>query len=69
MNYFVQSIGGNDMAKIYTCYSPNLMKFLTKQCNIEYELVALNPTNHKKFWAFIRTKELNIALDKWSQNV
>lgn len=56
------------MSILYTCYSPALMKFLTIQKNIRYELVACNPNTMKKFWIFIRNEELNNALQQWSAN-
>ena len=55
------------MSKLYTCYSANLMKFLTEQKKIRYELVACNPNTMKTFWIFIRNEELNKALGEWSR--
>lgn len=54
------------MSLLYTCYSVPLMKFLTIECKIKYELVALNPNTNKKFWIFIRNEKLNNALNKWT---
>ena len=54
------------MSILYTCYSVPLMKFLTDQKGIRYELVACNPNTMKKFWIFIRDEKLNKALDEWS---
>ena len=54
------------MSILYTCYSVPLMKFLTEQKGIRYELVALNPNTMKKFWIFIRDKQLNNALNEWA---
>ena len=53
--------------KIYCCYSVPLMKFLTEQNNISYDVVGLNPNSHKTFWGFIKTKELNNALKRWKK--
>ena len=54
------------MSILYTCYSVPLMKFLTDQKGIRYELVACNQKKKKKFWIFIRDEKLNDALDEWS---
>lgn len=43
------------------------MKFLTIDKGIRYEIVALNPNNQKKFWAFIRDEKLNTALNEWGK--
>lgn len=56
------------MSILYTCYSVPLMKFLTIQKGIKYELVACNPNTMKKFWIFIRDEKLNKALNEWSVN-
>ena len=54
------------MSILYTCYSVPLMKFLTVNKRIRYELVACNPNTMKTFWIFIRDEKLNNALDEWS---
>ena len=54
------------MSILYTCYSVPLMKFLTIDKRIRYELVACNPNTMKKFWIFIRDEKLNDALNEWS---
>ena len=54
------------MSKLYTCYSVPLMKFLTQEKGIKYELVASNPNTMKKFWIFIRNQKLNNALKEWT---
>lgn len=53
--------------KIYCCYSVPLMKFLTTEMKIPYDIVGLNPNSHKTFWGFVKTKELEIALQRWSK--
>ena len=53
--------------RIYCCYSVPLMKFLTEQWHIKYDVVGLNPTTHKTFWGFIKTEELEKALKRWSE--
>lgn len=55
------------MSKVYICYSVPLMKFLTETKGIRYELVACNPNTMKKFWVFLRNKELHIALEEWKK--
>ena len=56
------------MSVLYTCYSPNQMKYLTTNKQIKYELVACNPNTMKKFWIFVRTEKLNEALNEWTTN-
>lgn len=53
--------------KIYCCYSVPLMKYLTKDCGIEYDVVGLNPNSLKTFWGFIKTEELEKALKRWKK--
>lgn len=55
------------MSSLYACYSVPLMKFLTEQKGIRYELVALNPNSNKKFWIFLRNDTLHNALDEWKR--
>lgn len=54
-------------SKIYCCYSVPLMKYLTEQVGIRYDVVGLSPNTHKTFWGFIKTKELDFALKRWSK--
>ena len=51
--------------ELYYCYSLPLRNYLRNN-GIEYKLCALNPNSLKRFWVYIKTKELNILLDKWS---
>lgn len=53
--------------KIYCCYSVPLMKYLTEQIGIQYDVVGLNPNTHKTFWGFVKTKELDNALKRWAK--
>lgn len=53
--------------KIYCCYSVPLMKYLTKDCGIEYDVVGLNPNSLKTFWGFIKTEDLEVALKRWKK--
>ena len=53
--------------KIYCCYSVPLMKYLTEGCGIEYDVVGLNPNSLKTFWGFIKTKNLEVALERWKK--
>lgn len=53
--------------KIYCCYSVPLMKYLTEQNKIQYDVVGLNPNTYKTFWGFIKTEELDDALKRWKK--
>ena len=55
------------MSRLYMCYSVPLMKFLTEQKGIRYELVALSTTTQNKFWIFLRCDELHNALTEWKK--
>lgn len=50
---------------IYCCYSLALRNFLTKY-GVHYEIVGLNPNTNQMFWAYLRTKKLNSALNLWT---
>ena len=52
--------------KIFCCYSLELRNYLLKK-SFKYEVVGLNPTSKKMFWGFVKNKQLNEALEKWSR--
>lgn len=51
--------------KLYCCYSLNLRNYLYEN-GLRYEIAALNPNSKKLFWVYIKTKELDELLTKWS---
>lgn len=51
--------------KLYCCYSLNLRNYLYDN-GVLYEIAALNPNSKKLFWIYIKTKELDELLTKWS---
>lgn len=53
--------------ELYCCYSLPLRNYLYKS-GLKYKLVALNPNSKKLFWVYIKTKELDKLLDRWSTN-
>lgn len=53
-------------SKIFCCYSLELRNYLLKN-NFKYDVVGLNPTSKKMFWGFIKNKQLNELLEKWSE--
>lgn len=53
--------------KVFPCYSVPLMEYITKQKNIKYVLIGLHPETHKKFWLFIKDKQLNNILTEWKE--
>lgn len=55
----------NDV-ELYCCYSLNLRKFLSKH-NVRYKIAALNPNSYKIFWVYVKTKELDVLLEEWSE--
>ena len=53
--------------ELYCCYSLNLRNYLYEN-GLRYKLAALNPNSKKLFWVYIKTKELDELLDRWSAN-
>ena len=53
--------------ELYCCYSLNLRNYLYEN-GLRYKLAALNPNSKKLFWIYIKTKELDELLDRWSTN-
>lgn len=52
------------MSILYTCYSLPLRDYLMER-GFRYELVACNKNTMRSFWVFIRTPELNMAIDSY----
>lgn len=50
--------------RLFCCYSVHLRDYL-KSLGFRYELCALNPNSKAMFWAYMRTNELNNALNNW----
>ena len=50
--------------KLFICYSKNLKDYIMSQ-KIRYEVIGINPSTGKTFWAFINDKELRQCLDHW----
>ena len=50
---------------LYTCYSINLRNYLYEN-GIKYKLVAKNPNSDKLFWVYVKTRQLDELLNKWS---
>lgn len=51
---------------LFPCYSVPMRDFFTSK-GIRYELVGLNPTTKLPFWVYIKTKELQEAMQEWSK--
>ena len=63
--------------ELYTCYSLPLRNYLRDngmrykflyENGLRYKLAALNPNSKKLFWVYIKNKELDELLDRWSAN-
>ena len=54
------------MNKLYACYSTNLMKFLSLK-GIKYELCGRHPNKEMTMWVYVRTDELNKALNEYQE--
>ena len=57
----------NSKINFFKCFSVPLMKFLLDS-GLRYELIAIDPSSNKKFWAFIRNDELGRGLTEWANN-
>lgn len=52
-------------SKLFPCYSIPMRDFLSAK-GIRYELVGLHPETKNMFWVYIKTKELDKAMQEWS---
>lgn len=55
------------MIKLYPCYSIRLMQFLTSK-GIRYELAGRHPNKEMTMWVYIKTEELNKALNEYESS-
>ena len=53
--------------EFYICYSFSFSNYL-RDNGMRYKLAALNRYSYKLFWVYIKTKELDELLDRWSTN-
>ena len=51
--------------ELYCCYSLPLRNYL-RDNGMRYKLAALNPNSKNLLWVYIKTKELDELLDRWS---
>ena len=51
--------------ELYCCYSLPLRNFLYEN-GLRYKLCALNPNSQHRFWVYVKDKQLNTLLNKWS---
>lgn len=51
---------------LYICYDPKQKKYLNDH-NERYHVCGLNPNNHRTFWVFMRTENLDNLLKKWGK--
>lgn len=54
-------------SKLFPCYSIPMRDFFTSK-GIKYELVGLHPKSYDMFWVYIKTIELEKAMNEWSSN-
>ena len=54
-------------SKLFPCYSIPMRDFFASK-GIRYELVGLHPKSHDMFWVYIKTTELEKAMNEWSSN-
>lgn len=52
-------------SKLFPCYSIPMRNYFTQK-GIRYELVGLHPVSKDMFWVYIKTIELEIAMNEWS---
>ena len=51
--------------ELYCCYSLPLRNYLRNN-GVKYKLAALNPNSKKLFWVYVKDKQLDTLLNKWS---
>ena len=54
-------------SKLFPCYSLPMRDFFMSK-GIKYELVGLHPKSHDMFLIYIKTSELEKAMNEWSSN-
>lgn len=54
-----------DKKRLFYCYSPNLYSFLAKEKDIHSISFNYNKEEDKEYYVFVKTKELDIALEEW----
>lgn len=52
-------------SKLFPCYSIPMRDFFSLR-GIRYELVGLHPETKKMFWVYIKTPELDVAMNEWN---
>lgn len=53
-------------SKLFPCYSIPMRDFLSSK-GIRYELIGLHPETKHMFWVYIKTEQLNKALQEWKK--
>lgn len=51
---------------LFPCYSIPMRDFFASK-GIRYELVGLSTTTKLPFWVYVKTKELDDAMQEWSR--
>lgn len=51
---------------LYYCYSCRLKDFLKSQ-GFRYETKGIHPKTNKPFFIFMKSKELDVSLNKWNE--
>ena len=54
-------------SNLFPCYSIPMRDYFASK-GIKYELVGLHPKSHDMFWIYIKTIELEEAMNEWSSN-
>lgn len=65
--YYKKGIKGMKQSKLFPCYSIPMRDYFASK-GIKYELVGLHPKSHDMFWIYIKTIELEEAMNEWSSN-
>ena len=47
------------------CYSIPLRNYV-RDNGLRYKLCALNPNSQQRFWVYVKDKQLDTLLNKWS---
>ena len=65
--FFLKGLIYIKQSKLFPCYSIPMRDYFTSK-GIKYELVGLHPKSHDMFWVYIKTTELEKAMNEWSSN-
>lgn len=64
----ISNLESLDTKDLYYCKSINLKRFLCEHKDISFIDKTFNKETQRCTWIFVKSKDLDEALDEWSQN-